>query len=286
MLIIYSHFSYSCLNFHTSGILECSRGILFFAFFHSFYFSLLLFPSWTRFLRKPRDFVLSFGYKWSEQIVCGYNESQHERGFIFEHEKVATKSRQRASTAQAKSFCSTRFTSDIKRASSSIISAEISWKFWNFCHDIKLLLYFLRFLSGFVRQSCQSFLRQTFSILSTLWEMIKNSFDITTSLPHFPFHEKFNKNPRLSLYHSLRIISRHSPDINECTVWIFCALAGLFRFCVFRLPLARKFIVIINIIWNFDNIFSLRFDSAGRSFLKSFCLDSRMSELRLINDRN
>lgn len=55
-------------------------------------------------------------------------------------------------------------------------------------------------------------------------------------------------------YH--RINSRRSPDINECTLWILFVF-GLFRFCVVRLLFRMKFIDIINIIWNFDNIFSV-----------------------------
>lgn len=49
----------------------------------------------------------------------------------------------------------------------------------------------------------------------------------------------------------LCINSRHLPDINECTLWIFW---GLFKFLCFS-PSRTIFIDIINIIWNFDNIF-------------------------------
>lgn len=53
------HFSFSCLNFYTSGIFECSRGMF-------FSFPLSLFPFWTFFLFRG-DFLLLrlIFHKWS-----------------------------------------------------------------------------------------------------------------------------------------------------------------------------------------------------------------------------
>lgn len=85
---IYSLFSYSCLNFQTSGICEYSWRVFFplFSPFRLFRSLHSLFPSWTLilmlFLLSVEIFLIAsfwFDYKWSDQIMCGYNESQHEK---------------------------------------------------------------------------------------------------------------------------------------------------------------------------------------------------------------
>lgn len=161
-----------------------------------------------------------------EQIVCGFNESQHEK-FYYRTRKGLQQSYHYFKAARLLTFDTLPW----KTFSSPFSIKQFSGSF--FCSVVLSVGHFKLFSGALA------------VIVVEIWG--KKSFNVY-----------------------LRINSRRSPDVNECTLWILCASACS-DFCVFRLLSShshRKFIDIINIIWNFDNIFSVIAKSSLSSFWK------------------